>query len=381
MRLNASALNSRSLNADRRAFVLGSGDALYLLQPELTATRYRHGAGDLIQGLYGDFLASAQRFAQGDQILVNQADLSPTMYRSSGGAVVLGLDSSLYYMRTVQGFGSAELGLHLQGHVGIVFGEGTAVLAPLPIQMTGSKMIKGAGSSVLILDGSLTPSALRRGTGGALVGNYSGQAEASHVHDGVRYVGFAGDSLFSFLAQDGGMLRQSFIGSLDFDIQGGLQGTLRKPTLAGTSLFSLGLEAHFQVIRRGEGALVLPLVAEGAGQIFVRGGGSAAIRLVATGSPSKRTFGQSSAPILDFQTRLSATRLLQLNGQLGMAVGLEGYGQRTTMMDAEAVMDLLSESEAYLNPFSEDVSRQTFSRPAAQREFVRSAMTREWRRS
>lgn len=381
MRLNASALNSRSLNADRRTFVLGSGDALCLLQPELIPTRYRHGSGELVKGLYGDFLASVERFGYGDQVFVNQADLAPTMYRSAGGTVLLGLDSSLYYMRTVQGFGSAELGLHLQGHVGVVFGEGTAVLAPLPIQMTGSKMIKGAGSSVLILNGSLSASAIRQGVGGALVGNYSGQAEASHVQGGVRYVGFAGDSLFSFLAQDGGMLRQSFIGSLDFDLQGGLQGSVRKPTLAGTSLFSLGLEAHFQVIRRGEGALVLPLVAEGAGQIYVRGEGSAPIRLLAAGSPAKRTFGQSSAPILDLQTSLSAVRLRQLNGQMDMAITSVGEGVRVLVMDAEAVMDLLSESEAYLNPFSEDVSRQTFSRPAAQREFVRSAMTREWRRS
>ena len=149
MRLNASALNSRSLNVDRRTFIQGSGDAAYSITPALLGTRYVHGSGNVVSLLTGSFQASAQRFAQADWLYKRTTELDPSVYRSATGAIQLGLDSSLYYMRTVQGFGSAELGLLLFGDVGVVFGEGQAVFEAFNPALAGAKSIRGEGAGLI----------------------------------------------------------------------------------------------------------------------------------------------------------------------------------------------------------------------------------------
>lgn len=380
MRLNASALNSRSLNADRRAFIHGSGEGVYTLTPSLAVTRYVHGSGAVLNHLEGDFQASARRFARADCIFERTTELAPTVFRSGQGALVMGLEGSLYYTRTVQGFGSIDVGVHLRGDVGVVFGEGQAVMEVCRVDLSGTRKIPGAGAGILHLEGSLAPAAIRRGTG-SIDTSMAGAGEASHITEaGVRYIGFASDAAFSLLAQDGGMLRQAFIGSMDMGMRGSLHGSLRKPTLAGKSVRTLHLACDFRVIRRGEGSLLVPIETVLDGSIYVRGEGSAVIQLAAVGTASKRTFPLLHAALITLSPELSGSRKRMASSAVSMGVLVELDGTRAVRARGDAVMELLGESEGFLNPQAEDIPGQTFARPAVDREFARPAVQREWRR-
>ncbi|MBD9415928.1 hypothetical protein IB234_15300 [Pseudomonas sp. PDM16] len=381
MRLNGSALNRRRLNGGRRLPVLGSGQAVAQVLTSLAATRVVHGAGDSAVRLQGEFLASAIRHADGQWEHSLGAELAQTVVRNGVGHAVLEVGADLYYSRVVQGFGAALIELELQGHVGVVFIEGSAVIRPMQVELDGAKRVVGSGTAQTGLQGRLAASAIRRVTAAAAPIRMEGGLEASHIDaGGVRHIGFAGAAPIALIAQDGGMIRQAFIGSLDFELQGVGRGSLIKPTLAGEAVTTLGMACDFHVKRRFEGSAAVRLLAEAAGAILVRGEGRAVLSLLAQATGYKRTFPQLAASITSIDTELDGARVALGQGSTRITLDMEATGVRRRLISGEAVIEVLAESDAYLNPNAEDPAEETFARPDVERAFSRPESVREWRR-
>ena len=82
-----------------------------MVTADLAATRIVHGAGDAVQHLVGDFLASAIRKAGGVWLCTVDAELAQTVARNGTGQAVLEMAADLYYSRTVLGFGTMAMAL------------------------------------------------------------------------------------------------------------------------------------------------------------------------------------------------------------------------------------------------------------------------------
>lgn len=381
MRLNGSALNARPLNGGARHLVSWAGEAASSLGVTLDATRVVHGNAVLVSALAADFLASAARYAAGEWVVRIDPSLAQTVARGAAGKAVLGLNASLFYTREVQGFGGAQISLDMQGHVGIVFIEGDAVLLPMQIELAGNKKVQGAGQGAVSLYGDGAPSAIRRFQSVAVPVAMTGEAEASHIDaNGIRYVGFAGDGDIRLQAEDAGMLRQSFIGSLDFGFAGAGNGSLQKPTLAGEAVTALSFAGDFRAVRRAQSSAAMSVQATADGEILVRGEGGALLGVRAELTGYRTTHPELTA--VPVALIISAEGLRARTGwsDMPVALALSAVGTRTRAGTGRAVLQVLGESEAYLNPYSEDVDEQTFRRLPAIRMYSRPAMPREWRR-
>lgn len=381
MRLNGSALNRRTLNAGRRLLVCGSGQAVTEVTAELSATRIVHGDGSAVQLFGGAFLASAIRNAAGSWVSVVNAELVQTVARSGSGQAVLSLTTDLFYSRTVLGFGTAVLEFELQGHVGVVFIDGQAILRPMQAELDAARRMMGQGAAVFGMEGALAPSAIRQSAGELAPLELTGTLEASHIDaTGVRHIGFAGAAPLELEARDAGMLRQAFIGSLDFELQGSGSGSLIKPTLNGEAVLGLGMVGSFSAIRQISGAAVLQAKAEAEGAVIVRGEGKAVLSLLAYGTGYKRTYPGLDATIVSIGSELRGVRVARGAGSAVLDLVASCTAQRRRLGKGVAVIDLLGESDGYLNPSAADPTEETFSRLAIPREFSRLAIAREWRR-
>ena len=381
MRLNGSALNRRALNAGRRLLVCGSGQAVAKVTAELSAARIVHGDGNAVQLFDGEFLASAIRNAAGSWASVLEAELVQTVARSGSGQAVLSLTTDLFYSRTVLGFGTAVLEFELQGHVGVVFIDGQAILRPMQAELDAARRVMGQGAAVLGMEGALAPSAIRQSVGELAPLELTGTLEASHVDaTGVRHIGFAGAAPLGLEARDAGMLRQAFIGSLDFELQGSGSGSLIKPTLDGEAVLGLGMTGGFHSIRQISGTAVLQAKAEAEGAVIVRGEGKAVLSLLAYGTGYKRTYPGLDATIVSIGSELRGVRVARGAGSAVLDLDAICTGQRRRLGKGVAVIDLLGESDGYLNPSAADPTEEIFSRLAIPREFSRLATAREWRR-
>lgn len=381
MRLNGSALNRRRLNAGRRLPVYGTGQAVAKVTAELSATRIVHGAGGAVQRLDGELLASAIRKATGSWVSVVDAELAQTVARIGSGQAVLALAADLFYSRTVLGFGTAVLEFELQGHVGVVFIDGQAVIRPIQAELDAAKRVMGQGAVAFGMDGALAPSAIRRVAAELVPLGMDGTLEASHIDaNGVRHVGFAGVAPLELEARDAGMLRQAFIGSLDFDLQGSGSGSLIKPTLAGEAVLGQWMAGAFHAVRQIHGEAVLQTKAKAEGAVIVLGEGKAVLSLLAYGTGYKRTYPGLHATIVSIGSELDGMRVTRGDGSAAIELGVSGTGVRRRVGKGVAVLELLGESDGYLNPNAEDPTEETFSRLALPREFSRPATAREWRR-
>ncbi|MWV17565.1 hypothetical protein F3I16_16100 [Pseudomonas sp. L-22-4S-12] len=381
MRLNGSTLNRRQLNGGRRLPVYGAGQAVATVTADLAATRIVHGAGDAVQHLVGDFLASAIRKAGGVWLWAMDAKLTQTVSRNGTGQAVLEVAADLYYTRKVLGFGTANLGLELQGHVGVVFIDGQATIHPMLVELGPMKRVMGQGVAAVSLAGELMPSAIRRVAAEFVPMAMAGSLEASHIDaGGVRHIGFSGAAPLRLEAHDAGMLRQAFIGSLDFDLQGAGSGTLIKPTLAGEAVIGLSLSGGFHTVRKIQGSVVLQTRAVAEGTVIVRGEGKAVLSLLAQATGYKRTYPGMEATIVSIDSELRGGRVARGAGSVVIALAAACTGQRHHLGKGVAVIDVIGESDSYLNPNAEDPTEETFSRLSVLREFSRSATAREWRR-
>lgn len=381
MRLNGSTLNGRALNGRARVLVSGAGEAVADLGMTLSATRTAHGDAVLVSALAADFLASATRNAVGEWTICVDPTLAQTVARGATGQALLGLNASLFYTREVQGFGSAQISLDMQGHVGIVFIEGRAELLPMQVDLAGTKKVLGAGQGIFGLYGEGAPSAVRRFSSVAVPMTLTGEAEASHSDaNGTRYVGFAGDGAVGLQVEDAGMLRQSFIGSLDFGFVGAGDGSLQKPTLAGEAVTTLSFAGDLRAVRRAESAAVLSMRAAADGEILVRGEGSALLGFRAELTGYRTTHPLLTAAPVALEIIANGTRVPIGRGDVSIGIELSPTGARRRVGIGDAVFEVLGESEAYVNPYSEDVDEQTFRRLPSLRTYPRPATPREWRR-
>lgn len=352
-----------------------------MVTADLAATRIVHGAGDAVQHLVGGFLASAIRKAGGVWLCTVDAELAQTVARNGTGQAVLEVAADLFYSRTVLGFGSAVLGLGLQGHVGVVFIDGQAAIHPIQVELDAAKLVMGQGVAAVSLGGSLDPSAIRRLAAELVPLEMGGTLEASHIDaGGVRHIGFAGTAPLHLEAQDAGMLRQAFIGSLDFDLQGVGSGSLIKPTLAGEAVLGLGMFGAFHAVRKIQGRALLQTHTEGDGAVTVRGEGEMVLALFAQATGYKRTYPQLDAALTRIDSQLDGTREARGGGSVEIGLEMSATGIRRRFGKGVAIIEVLGESDSYLNPNAEDPTEETFSRLAVLRDFSRPATAREWRR-
>lgn len=483
MRLNGAALNRRPLGGAARLPVYGQADFSLGVTSGVTATRTQYGVAHAVLALVASFSPHVIRNGASACVLTLDPSLAQTVARSGTGEGVLGVDASLYYTRTMYGSGAAEIGIHWISDVGVVFIDGHAVMAPGVAVLDATRRVHSSGTGHVDLLGALAPSALRRSLASVIVGALDGQLEASHVNaQGQRYVGFGGAAASELAVEDAGMLRQSFIGSVDFEIQATARGTSRKPTLAGARPFEIAVGADFRVSRRGQGTAALGLSAALRGEVHVRGSGAAPLVIQAAGTGYRQTFNALGASVVATALRMDGRRAVMLAGATPLVTEAGGVGARCRVgtgdwvldvssdgtpyairggegafgielegdLDADifvpgtgaalialtafmagrrqlfpqlvtpvavvgaeleaqrqrlsggslttplvavlpatriqhgravAALEVLGESDAYLNPASHDITEQQFRRPAQERIFRRPAVQREWRRT
>lgn len=220
-----------------------------------------------------------------------------------------------------------------------------------------------------------------------------------------------------------------------------LIGTRRRVGQGALSLVAEAQTAELLVFRRGQGAWVAELEARGQGESFVYGGGSASLVLDPqfTGQVSRLVAGEGVVALscegrgdvfvrgagrcvttLGADFTVIRTQFLEVEG-VSLVVECEGAwsvparvhlgtvlttldlelervrwardlpalvktidadcaGWRRAVLHADAEIEVLGSSTAYINIFSDDVDTQTFVRSADMRAFLRTADTRLFQR-
>ncbi|MCK2097520.1 hypothetical protein [Thauera aromatica] len=355
MQFNRGRFNAGSINGSGipRIPVEFAGDASWGIAGELAAIRRGALAGTASVECLSAIAPSAQRFLVGGMELAPVAALVPSVYRSARGDATISVSGSLYYVKQLYGYGTAVVGLHLQGHVGVTFIEGESVLLPCAAELEGARVRHSAGTAEIILDGDFLASAIRRPQVStiALLQSVGGLLEPSHYDQGgIRHVGMFGDLPVAFIAEDAGMLRQTLIGSLDMRMLSGTGAlTIRRPTLAGDGVSTLGLSAAFQAIRQGEGASLISLVSACAGEIFVRGEGAAPLSLSALGAGSVHRKGMAGVLPIVAQFSVNALRVKAGRGDMVLGLFTELSGTRKPQLVGNLIQTLTLEgtSRAY----------------------------------
>lgn len=383
MRLNASALNQTTVNGGpARLAVRGAGDAALALTAAVTATRITRIQGELAWELEVGLLARAERFGAGSVPIVLAADVEQTVSRGGRGAATLTFFADLYY--TKQGYltGSAVIELAAVAYIGIQFGGGAAVLWPAEASLALVRGRTGAGVGAMSLHAALEAQATRRTTLVAETFVLSGDLDASHIDDlGQRYIGASGAAIVPVAAEDAGMLRQSFLGSLDFDITSSGSGSLEKPTLDGSAPIDILMAVDSTVQRFGVGEARLVLGAALAGEVLVPGAGDASFRLVASGTGYVLKRSLTGEADLSLVGQGEGNVVVPFAGEAPLTLGVTLTGSLAKVGFADAEIVLFSASDAYLNPNAMDIEEQWFYRPAAVRDLARLAVQRDFLRT
>jgi hypothetical protein len=388
MRLNGASFNSVPIHGTARLRVSGESDAPAVVASELDAVRIQHGEAGAPVVLAGGFLGSCQRYF-GEALPAEFAiTLGPMVARSGTGAAVAALEGSLYYTRTQLIFGSALLEMDARGYVGVVFIDGDAIATPGEAELDGTRVRLGHGEDApAALVGELSASALRRGfTADPQDLALAGEMEASHVHDGVRYIGGAGDLVVTLHAEDGGMLRQNLIGSLDYTRSASGSGRVMRRPFFDLAPIEFSMSGEFLVYRRATNvpgvALPLVLSAEFPAEIHVRGDGQA-VAVLATacaGYVYRRTATGDLVHAMDVTMDGSRIRNMSVEApQFSLASSLTAA--RVRHGDGSLILPAIATADGVVNLDREDTDIEQFYRPAMVRAFARPAHVREWRRA
>lgn len=385
MRLNGATFNGRGINAAARVPVAMAGEApAAALSPLLDATRIRFGDGVVPLVFAGGLAASAHRFAVIEFDVGVSAALAQTVARSGTGAAVLALDGALFFAQTRYGSGELVVGLAARGDVGVQFGEGAVVMAPLELVLAGQRARTSGGAAAVALAMPFTASAIRRPQVSAaqLVATMSAQLEPSHITGGgVRYIGMFGEAPVVFSAVDAGMNRQAHIGTLQLaSMDGSLLATTRRPTLAGNAETIVRLQADFQTTRRGQGVAVHTVLASCDGAVFVRGDMPIVTAVVAELTPQLTRRIQLGEAVVGLLASGDFARKRTGEGAAVISIGLSGSGTRYRKLSGDLVIEALSFSDAVLNPDADDPAEHTFMRPAVVRVLARPFIQREFTR-
>lgn len=382
MQLNASTINARSVNGAARFAVHAAADAIAEFGAELDGVRTQHLAGEAVAHFDAAFLASATRFAGAELGVVVDAVLAQTVARSGRGDAAIAVAADLYYTRTLYGYGSAEISLVMFAEVGVVFIDGEGDLRPLVIEADIARVQLGGGSGEISISGELDASAIRRAGMSANPIAVDGALEASHLYDGVRYVGGYGDAAFDVAIEDAGMLRQAHIGSVDFSIDAASEWRVERPTLAGEAPTVLLAQGDFHVRKFFAGAVLMAVSGELDASVFVRGDGGAAIVVAAAATGYKTTHVALEGQAAWIEAALGGRLVKAINGDAALSLAVESNGwRRAKPIDGSAVIEVLGSSTGYINTQAEDDAEQAFTRPQVQREFARPAAQRDWIRT
>lgn len=380
MQLNASTLNARSLNGGVRSGVYGTAEAITGFSGELTGRRTALLGGQLVLPLTGEFLASAQRYLVCDAVVGIQSFLNETVTRNGDGNLLLTLNTELFFSKVSLGFGSALLEVDLLGYVGVIFIDGSSVIHPMTVELDGVRSRLSSGAGYIEVVGELSPSAIRRATAYPEL-SLNGEGEASHIAGGIKYIGAGGNLVLGLHAEDGGMIRQLFMGSADIDILSSGSGRLLKPTLAGQGVIDLGLQGDWFVTKYFGGTTNIALLTEMAGSRRRLAEGTLVTQLLSNGLGYLFKHSLAGSMVLNTVTSLDGLRAKPLSGELVTGLNTSLDGRRAAVIRGNANIVLFTASEGYVNIFTEDIPSQQFYRPADIREFIRGVKAGTFTRS
>ena len=332
--------------------------------------------------LHGDFLGKAERFAAGALPITLAADIAQTVSRGGRGAAVIEFAGDLYYAKQVFGYGTAIIEIGAVGYVGVKFMEGSVAILPAQAELSLTRAHLGDGIGQIALVAEFAPQATRRTTMIADTIEVSGDLDASHVDQfGQRYISGSGAAPIPFVAVDAGMIRQAFLGSMDISLLGAGSGSLEKPTLAGAAAIDLQMLMAPHVERRGDGSAVLQLAGGAEPDVFVPGDMQAVVRLVmlGTGYVYRRSLAGDVALALAAEN--DGTSVVAFSGTAETSILADADLRVYRVGHGVADILLFSASDAYLNPAAMDIEEQWFSRPAPVRDFSRPSAQREFLRT
>lgn len=382
--INGARLNARRFNIGvRPAPKLFSGDAVGEYAVETEFVRTRHFEADAPVVATADILLSAQRYLTGSLETTTLRELDASAIRVGLGSAVAELDGSLYYTRVIYWNGSAALQLIAVSDVGVVYGEGSAIMIPT-VEFDGARARYGFGDAIADTAGDLAASAIRRASTKSQsgIGELFAQLDSAHITGGgIRYIDGSGDAYAYLDVVDAGMKRQVFIGGADMYIAATGTGSAVRNG-GGTAAVHVLTSADVTSIRRATGTGIVSLAGAMSAELLVPFEASAVIRLQAalTGYVYRRT-GVLSA-VSSMITELTGVRR-RFGASSALLVGiLEGNGARKRVGRGTSIITLNAESTASdFNFVGVDDEDEIFARPAVQREFARPAMIREWRRA
>jgi hypothetical protein len=371
-----------NLNSSAARLPVGfAADAIGFVSSAMDGTRVPTMSGAMSVLLGGGFDASAMRRADFELVMTSFPDFAPNVQRMAVGAGVLTVGADLYYTKLSIGFGSALVSVEVYGDVGIVFGDGEASIDPLGLNLDVARRRHGSGDAVCAVDSYGEASAIRRPAVSSVPFDCGliGVLEPTHITaGGVRYVGMFVDAALTVLPEDGGLIRQAFLGSMDLLALAGTADlrTIR-PTLAGEAVSSVVMSADFQVERRATAAAVTELAAAVEFFCIVEGEGEAVVVCSPAflGSVLRKGGGVSEIVLL---AALEGLRARLGDAEVELAFLPEMAASRFRLCDAGAVIDALSFASAVVNPYAEDDGEQNFNKPALDREFSRPASAREF---
>lgn len=338
MRLNSSALNARPLNGALRIPVYATAEAISELGAELAGRRTAALFGDAATVLFSDISPYAQRYLTADAVVPIRADFGGSVTRRGAGTSRVNLLASLFYMRNVLGYGTAEVVLTARGDVGVVFIAGNAEMHPFGVAIDGTRKQRASGSIVLIPGMDLSPSAVRRGGGSqGGVAEIDAGLDAAHVTaGGVRYITGSGASLVSQSALDAGMRRQALLGSMDFYIDATGTARRRRPSLAGAAPLFIGAELSPTLLRFLNGGALLRTETHADGEVLVRGTGSVELGLLASGVGYVYRRSASGGAIARIDVSMDGVRTKPARGSFNLITGVALDGVRRPMLAGRA---------------------------------------------
>lgn len=381
MMLNGSRLNARSLNGGVRSGVYGAAEAITGFSGELTGQRTVTIGGQIVLPLTGEFLASAQRYLAIDAVLGIQSDLAQTVIRNGKGVLPLTLNTELFFSKMALGFGSALLEVDLKGYVGVIFIDGSSVIHPMTVELDAARKRVSSGAGYIEVVGELSPSAIRRATAYPQL-YLNSEGEASHIDDlGTRYIGAGGDLVLSLFAEDGGMIRQVFMGSADIAILSSGSGRLIKPTLAGQGVIDLGLQGEWFVTKYFGGTTNIAVLTEMTGNRRRPAQGTLVTQLLSNGVGYVLKRSLAGQAVVSTLVTMDGRRAASLSGSVDLALNTSMNGVRAAALKGNANIVLFTASEGYVNIQGEDIPSQQFYRPADIREFIRGVKAGTFTRS
>lgn len=389
---------------------LGSGDAVIRLRaaadigiafgvadawltpitPSLAAARVRTASGAAYVVASAELAASADRRFSSDGAVqaLDGLSLDPAhitaggvRYLTAGVALpitLLGADAGV--MRLVSQLGAAmtEVGAET-GHLSVIRRSSTPSDATLSVTLSQAFQVqrKLRGALVLSLEARGEADIVVEGQGSAMPLMLTAELDPS-----ARRRSLAGEILTQLELSGGGERRKGPIASADMSLLAA-SGTVKAIRRArGGASVETAFSMSGQRTTEMTGAVELRVDAETDGLMLRAGNGDVPIdvALELTGS-AKRTIEDVGFFMSAFDAGMVGVRRVALEGPAALLLDADYASAVIRVGDGDAAMEVLTSSDAYLNPYAHDPNEQTFDRPYEQRDFRRPADQRDFKRA